>query len=153
MKFPELIDAFGKVIGVELTPVDGSVMLDIDEMPVVVHELVDLDSVVMMGPIGEPPPEGQEQLLKALLDANHLFAGTGGGTLSRDPETGVYYLCRLLPLAITDTEAFSSALEKFVNVVEMWRKLIADYRPVAEAAARETEIDDSSVVSGEFLRV
>ncbi len=153
MKFPELIDALGKVIGVELTPEDGSVMLEIDEMPVVIRELVELDAVVLMGPIGEPPPERQEQLLKALLDANHLFAGTGGGTLSRDPETGIFHLCRMLPLALTDTEAFSSALERFVNVVETWRKLIADYRPVAEIVTKESAADDSSFGSGEFMRV
>ncbi len=137
MKFPELVDAFGKMIGVELASVDGAVTLAVDEMPVVIQELAELDSVALMGQIGEPPPEGLEQLLSALLDANHLFAGTGGGTLSRDPETGAFHLCRMLPLAITDAEAFSAAMERFVNVMETWRKLIADYRPAVASAADE----------------
>ncbi len=134
MTFTELMEAFGKSIGAELPPLeDGSVMLEIDDMPVVIQEIAALNAVVMMAPIGTPPPENQEPLLTALLNANHLFLGTGGGTLSRDPESGMFCLCRILPLVAIEIDAFTAAMESFMNVMETWKKLIADYRPTIAA--------------------
>ena len=135
MTFDELIRDFGGKIGVELTPTDGAVALAVDDMSVLIQELPELDAVVLLGEIGEPPPEGLERLLTAMLDANHLFAGTGGGTLSRDPESGKFHLCRWESLALADGESFAAVVEKFVNVLETWRKLVADYRPPAADVA------------------
>ncbi len=138
MTFLELLEGFGKAIGAELPPPEnGSVMMEVDDMPVVIQEVAALNAVVMMAPIGMPPPENQEQLLTALLNANHLFAGTGGGTLSRDPESGMFCLCRLLPLVALEIETFTSAMESFLNVMETWKKLIADYRPTVTTDASE----------------
>ncbi len=39
---------------------------------------------------------------------------------------------RLLDLRVLESEAFFQAVEKFVNTLETWQKVIADYRPVAE---------------------
>ena len=139
MTFDELIRDFSGQIGVELTPRDGMVALDIDGMSVLVQELHELDAVVVLGEIGEPPPQGLEELLSSMLNANHLFAGTGGGTLSRDPESGKFFLCRWKPLALADAASFSAMMDRFLNVLETWRKLVADYRPVAASAAAETE--------------
>ena len=136
MTFDELIRDFGGQIGVELTPRDGMVALDVDGMSVLIQELHELDAVVVLGEIGEPPPQGLEALLSSMLNANYLFTGTGGGTLSRDPESGKFYLCRWKALALADATSFAAMMDRFLNVLETWRKLVADYRP-AEPAADE----------------
>lgn len=130
MEFKELIEGFSKKIGVTLhVDEDGTCALAIDDMEVTVQLVDDARSLVFFGRIGAPPPQGLESLLMAMLDANHLFKGTGGGTISHDAETGDFYLCRAVPLDQLDLDAFIAQFEKFVNVLELWQRLLADYRP------------------------
>ena len=102
MTFEELISGLGSKIGVELTSDDGSCVINVDDMVVTLMSLPDSDRLAVHGEIGDPPPEGLEQLLSAMLEANHLFAGTAGATISRDHETGRFHLCRHELLAILD---------------------------------------------------
>ena len=135
MTFEELISGLGSKIGVELTSDDGSCVINVDDMVVTLMSLPDSDRLAVHGEIGDPPPEGLEQLLSAMLEANHLFAGTAGATISRDHETGRFHLCRQEPLAILDADSLAALVESFVNTLEIWRKAIASYRPVAKSAA------------------
>ena len=72
-----------------------------------------------------------ELTLEANLQSEAFFA--------KEPERGAYVLVRRLPLAMLDAEAFEAALEALVNLSETWRRLLADFRPVAKAAAERTE--------------
>ena len=108
-------------------------------MVVTLMSLPDSDRLAVHGEIGDPPPEGLEQLLSAMLEANHLFAGTAGATISRDHETGRFHLCRHEPLATLDADSLAALVESFVNTLEILRKAIASYRPVAKSAAECTD--------------
>ena len=131
MTFDELMGEVGKTLGVELVTHDGATQLEIDGMAVSILEMPALDAVVLNGVIGEPPPQGLAQLHRAMLEANYNFAGTAGATLAVSPEDGALTLTRLVPSVQLDSAAFLSALEGFVNVLETWRKVLADYRPNA----------------------
>lgn len=139
MTFEELISGLGSRIGVELTSEDGECVINADDMVVTLMSLPDSDRLAVHGEIGDPPPEGLEQLLSAMLEANHLFAGTAGATISRDHETGRFHLCRHEPLATLDADSLAALVESFVNTLEIWRKAIASYRPVAKTAAERTD--------------
>ena len=52
-----------------------------------------------------------------------------------------------------DGEAFDSALEAFVNQTETWRRLLADYRPAAKAAAERSAAENPSFGSTGFMQV
>ena len=81
---------------------------------------------------------------------------TGGSSLSVDPESEKVLLHRSDPLKALDFERFKSVLQKFVNVLEFWRRTLADFRPVArrQAEAAQAEPDFEHEVSlGNFLRV
>ena len=132
MRFEEQIEALGKKIGVPLRVDDeGTCVLSVDDMTVTLQGIPEAESVGFWGEIGEPPPQGLEKLLSAMLEANHMFKGTGGATISRDSETGRFFLCRVLDLQSLDAEAFAAALERFVNVLEAWIALVRDFREVA----------------------
>ena len=152
MTFEELISGLGSKIGVELTSDDGSCVINVDDMVVTLMSLPDSDRLAVHGEIGDPPPEGLEQLLSAMLEANHLFAGTAGATISRDHETGRFHLCRHEPLAILDADSLAALVESFVNTLEILRKAIASYRPVAKSAAESTDEAPQFGANG-FFRV
>ena len=137
MTFEELISGLGS--GVELTSEDGECVINVDDMVVTLMSLPDSDRLAVHGEIGDPPPEGLEQLLSAMLEANHLFAGTAGATISRDHETGRFHLCRHEPLAILDADSLAALVESFVNTLGIWRKAIASYRPVAKSVSEGSD--------------
>ena len=152
MTFEELISGLGSKIGVELTSDDGSCVINVDDMVVTLMSLPDSDRLAVHGEIGDPPPEGLEQLLSAMLEANHLFAGTAGATISRDHETGRFHLCRHEPLAILDADSLAALVESFVNTLEILRKAIASYRPIAKSAAEGADEGPQLGANG-FFRV
>lgn len=132
MKLTELIVALGERIGLKLGLDEaGACTLAVDGMSVVIQDVPEADSVGFWGKIGAPPPEGLERLGVLMLEANHLFRATAGATISRDPESKDFFLCRILDLRCLDAESFISALERFVNTLESWQRLVADYRPDA----------------------
>ena len=151
MEFKELVTAFGEKYGIEeLSADDGAFSLDIDGMQIeVFHNEVE-DTLFICGVIGEAPAEGMDRFGTLLLEANFLFQGTDGATLSRNPDTKEYALVRALPLALLDVDSFSSALEKFINGLESWIKLLTDFRPIEAEAEKSAQ---ESVPLGSFLQV
>ena len=135
METAELIRKLGEAVGVELElDENGMASFEADGMATTVADMPELDAVALTGDIGEPPPERLEALYKALLEAQHLFAGTAGATISIDPETGRFALNRVLPLKILDEETFIKQVETFVNTLETFSKLVGNFRAAAEAA-------------------
>ena len=148
MTFEDLMAEAGRRLGVEIVVDEGATQLIVDEMEVSILEMPELESVVLNGVVGEPPPQGLAELHKAMLEANYNFAGTAGSTLSVNPDGGALTLTRLVPLATLDADRFLSLLEGFVNVLEAWRKIVADYRPDESAPA-----DAGPSIGAGFLQV
>ncbi len=134
----EIIKAFGEKVGVGFEPgADGSCAFEADGLLVTISDLREIDSLALVGDLGEPPPERLDALYKVLLEANHLFGGTGGATISCDPETGRLALCRVLPCGMLDGDSFYAEAECFVSTLENWAKIIRDFRaapPVDDSA-------------------
>lgn len=136
MTFDELMGEVGKRLDVALAVHDGATQLVIDNMEVSILEVAELDAVVLSAVIGEKPPQGLEPLYQAMLEANYNFTGTAGATLSVNPDGGALTLTRLVASVQLDADAFLEVLGGFVNVLEVWRKIVADYRPaVADASS------------------
>ena len=132
MESSELIKSFGEHLGVELAlDTDGACAIDVDGLAVTINDLTEISSIALTGDLGEPPPENLEALYKALLEANHLFNGTAAATLSLDSSTGHFALCRVMPCVALDVDTFSLEVEHFVNVLETWTKIIANFRELS----------------------
>ena len=54
--------------------------------------------------------------------------------------------------AALDADSFDAALETLVNQAETWRRILADFRPVARAAAERAEVTPQFGASG-FVQV
>ncbi len=143
MTFDELMVEAGKRLNIELATHDGMTQLEIDGMAVTILEMPELESVILNGVIGEPPPQGLAPLHRAMLEANYNFTGTAGATLSVNPENGALTLTRLVPSLQLDADVLLKALEGFANVLETWRKIVADYRPDESDAASASPSSDA----------
>ena len=134
MDFAELISDFAERHGIaDLTAEDNAAALDIDG--IVITLVAADDALSISADIGEPPVEGRADFAELMLEANLQL----DAFFAKAPEGGAYVLVRRLPLAMLDAEAFEAALEALVNLSETWRRLLADFRPVAKAAAERTE--------------
>ena len=152
MTFEELISGFGRKIGIELTAEDETCVIKVDDMVVTIMSLPTCGRLAVHAEIGEPPPHGLERLLSSMLESNHLFVGTAGATISRDPETGRFHLCRQESLDVLDVDALAVLVESFVNTLEIWRTAIANYRPSEEDDAPRSAEPESDF-SVDALRV
>ena len=134
MEFNQLIDEFAKRHNVEnLVAVDGAASLDIDGFIVTI--VANENMLILSAEIGEPPAEGAATFANLLLEAN-LQSGVFFAKATR---TGPYLAVQRTSLTLIDEDAFDAMLEAFVNQTETWSRLLADFRPVAKAAAEKVE--------------
>ena len=159
MEYKELIDAFAAKCGLEQPDAkDGAVVFEIDGMPVgFIHDPAEA-AVMVVAEIGEQNPDADEACSSALLKANYLFAGTGGATLCRNPETGAFAIMRAWPLASLDGDAFASAVNGLLTTAEKWKAVVEG---VGEAqSVRDEQIEEEREIlqsgpgdAGGFMRV
>ena len=148
MDYNDLIEDFASRHNVEgLVAVDGAASLDIDGIIVTIVASSEA-TLVLSAEIGDPPAEGAATFSNLLLEANM----GAGAYFARIPE-GAYLVVQRLPLPLIDGDSFDAALESFVNNAEKWRRLLADFRPIAKAAAESPNAEDSSYASNGFMQV
>ena len=134
MDFPQLISNFAGRHGIaNLAAADNAAALDIDG--IVVTLVSAGDALLISADIGEPPSDGRAEFAELMLEANLQSESF----FAKEPENGAYVLVRRLSLPTLDDESFDASLESLVNLAETWRRLLADFRPVAKAAAENVE--------------
>lgn len=134
MELSEIVDAFVAKLnlsGME-KDADGIYSIDVDGMTISFSEVVESRSVAIYGEVGEMPVEGRDKFCEVVMKANFMGQGTGGATLSLDESGEVLYMHRVLPLVALDGDSFFTVVESFINMLETWRNLSADYRPSDE---------------------
>ena len=134
MDFQQLIADFAERHSIaNLAAEDNVTALDVDG--IVITLVAVGDALSISADIGEPPSEGRAEFAELMLEANLQSEAY----FAKEPESGAYVLVRRLQLSALDAESFDAALEALVNLAETWRRLLADFRPVAKAAAERTE--------------
>ena len=134
MDFAKLISDFAERHGIaDLAADDNAAALDVDG--IVITLVAVGDSLSVSADIGEPPSEGRADFADLLLEANLQ----SDAFFAKEHENGTYILVRRLSLPTLDSDSFDTALEALVNLAETWRRLLADFRPAANAAAERAE--------------
>lgn len=133
MEFEELIADFAERHSIaNLAAENNAAALDVDG--IVVTLVTTGDALSVSAEIGEPPSDGRAEFAELMLEANLQ----SGAFFAKEPESGAYVLVRRLRLPELDAESFDGALEELVNMSETWRRLLADFRPAAKAAAERS---------------
>lgn len=139
MSFEDIVSVIERAFKLELTVVEGATVFEVasedggTRVQVLVQEADELRKVLLSADLGEPPPDGGEQLLRTMLEANNLFTGTAGATLALD---GASRRCRLQKYESPD-ELANDTEKKLVSFIEtalFWSRTIADFKPSSEAA-------------------
>jgi hypothetical protein len=134
MEFTKLISDFAERHGIANLAAEGSAAaLDVDG--IVITLVATGDALSISAEIGEPPSEGRADFAELMLEANLQ----SDAFFAKEPEGGAYILVRRLALPTLESDYFDAALEALVNLAETWRRLLADFRPVAKAAAERTD--------------
>lgn len=158
MELRELMEQFVAKLGIEgaRPDADGAYHFDIDGMPVSLLEVAETGEVLTWADVGELPSEGRERFCMELLKAMFMSEGTGGAIFSIARDSGRLCLHRADALAALDFDSFKAKFERFVNVLEEWRTLLADFREVAPEQAHESKVAAESSRSlglDDFIRV
>jgi len=140
MDFRDIVAALERALQTKLTVEEDATVFEMagedgaGKVRILVQDAPPYDLVLFSADLGELPPEGREALFQSMLEANHLFSGTAGATLSLDAATGRFalqgYVTRDLLADNTDALLFP-----FAEAALFWSRAIADYRP--DAAPRE----------------
>ena len=129
METRELLKALGNTIGIELAFDDYGVAAFLaDGMKVTLRDLPEIGAIAIEGDLGAPPPEDPTLLYKLMLESQNRFRDTVGATISLDPETGRFMLCRVLVAKLFDASSFVDVIGRFLTTQDTWTRIVHDYR-------------------------
>jgi Tir chaperone protein (CesT) family len=135
----QVIGDFGKTIGLDDLALDEAdyCCLLIDQALVINIEFDEPERRLMLYSMVGRPGQDRAAVFSALMQANYLGRGTGGATLGlqSEPDGEAIVLSREVPLPGLDVPAFSSALERFVNMAETWTQRLGTAPAAAETSA------------------
>lgn len=160
MELRDLIGGFSAAAGLgePVTDDAGGYTFAIDDVMVSFLEQTETQDLVTVSEVGELPDEGAEHVCRLLMEAMFRDGGSGGAIFSLEPGTRRIWAHRRDSLATMDDEGFRSMLERFVNGMEEWRRLVGGLSKLApklaeakESAARESR--ELSMNAEGFMRI
>ncbi len=108
----------------------------VDDVPVsLLYEgLEDIGDMVFYTPLGKPQ-EGNEALThSSLLQANHLWAATGGATLGLLKD-GTVTFCYRTPLNLLKADTLGETLSLFASHAQTWMAVLSSSSAINDLAA------------------
>ena len=141
----ELINAFCERLGIKSEAnAEGIYAFEVDALEFAVHDLSEQRRVALVGDLGMIPKGYLEGLFRLMLEAQHCLRETEGAVFSIDRERDRLTLNRLLSSPELDNETFFNEVERFVNQLEVWTRIIRDYNgQKKEDKGKQDEIEAS----------
>jgi hypothetical protein len=118
---------------------DIAVIITLDEV---------VDAIFMTWILGALPTEPAEvaNAMQEMLEANHEWNGTQGGTLGLDPATGVVTLSYRVDLPLDDANVIQDIISKLYNNSNHWKQTLdlgyPDEEDVAAMATTRASVRD-----------
>ncbi len=97
---------------------------------------------------GNLPPEGQAEILRALMQANLFWGGTHGGTLSLAPDGETVILARRVPLHGLETDELSWAIEQTLDDAASFNQGLAFSSLLRRGTGRGAILSDPRDMAG-----
>ena len=133
-----LIRALGADVGIPDLALDEAhcCTLAFDSVVVTFELDESSDQLFLYASLG-PIPAAGSRVFEELLEGNLLWKDTGGATLSLDRQGDRVMLHQGVPAERLSEVAFNAAVERFVNVAEVWTQRVSEgaAQPREEAGA------------------
>ena len=97
----------------------------------------DAPDVLLCSVLGRPSAQRFAEVLRTLMQANHLWVGTGGGTLGLSPAGGAITWCLRLPLRDLDGATLAALMAGFAELGQAWAQYIGADAGVSAGVAAE----------------
>lgn len=141
-----LISEAGRILGFDDLALDeeGCCVLQIDEKITLTIEYADeTEDIRIYAQVGNYSPDNEQEIFKAILEANFLWTGTGGATLSiNSKERSVYIAYQEKRREITP-QLFLTLLEGFIENTEFWMHNLSHLQAKSEETlSTEEEVAD-----------
>lgn len=105
---------------------EHQVNFELDAIAFTIEEINSDNSVLLFADF-EPLPETftDDFILREMLEANHMFAGTNGASLSIDPDTLRASIQQTLWIDYLDFDSFMIHMKTFVDMAQHWKQIIS----------------------------
>jgi hypothetical protein len=138
MSFKDFIGTLAKELGAEIEIDNALCAISLgaaegDRIDILLQGFDRRGVLLATADLGEAPPEGREALYKTLLEANDLFAGTLGATLSLNPANGRVRLQRFDDMDALRAAGVRAAFTVFADTAAVWKRFVADFRGDGDA--------------------
>ena len=155
MEFDELMRTFAAESGIpDLRPDrSGVYALAFDEMQVDFSSDPKRGELVFAGEVGALPQSGQTEFLQLLMEAMFVGRTTAGAMFALKPDSDRLVFRLAEPLELLTAFRFREVLERFVNMLEKWRRVLADYLLIGEEIERRHSVPDGNLSGGDFVNM
>ena len=135
--YEELIKSLARHVGVDADALAKTQEIVVDSLAIgmVFEGDDDFGDVVYFSDLGAPAGPRVPEVYKVLLQANNLWAGTGGATLGLQQDTGNIILAGRMDLDGLSAEGLAQLLDAFADTALFWKKFVADELPSGDASS------------------
>lgn len=125
--YGRLLASFGQSIGLpELAPdEEGYCALSFDDLVVHLQHEPEDQEIAAFARIGVVEEDRAREIYEMLLNANQLWVGTAGATLSVQSEDQAVFIATRKSLQVLDEEGFRDWLGDFVDITDYWTARLA----------------------------
>ena len=123
MDYSQRMNDFAAKIG--LPPPEtaaGTVVIDVNGVPVSFVDDASGGAILLHAPIGEATDGAEGNLARRMLEANAALCEKPGAALCQDPETKAFAAIRTIPLQLADPDFLIEAVADLVKTTAAWRK-------------------------------
>lgn len=116
-----------------------------DQLAVIITLDEVVEAIFLLWVLGEVPadPALAANALQELLEANHEWRMTEGGTLALDPDTGVVTLCYRVDLPLDVPGVIQDIIAKLYNICGHWQRELELGYPEGAAGPAARSVRDS----------
>jgi hypothetical protein len=134
--YTNLLESFALHVGLDPQTLQNTQEVVIDQLPIgLLYEgEAEVGDLVYTVNLGAPMPSREAAVLRTLMQANHLWAGTGGCTAGLVADTGEITLSGRIDVAGVSAESLALLLDAFVDTAQFWERFVHDQLPSGAAA-------------------
>lgn len=127
LSYPELLTELADCIGLDASSLLVQQEVHIDALSIFLQQSGEPEApdVLLCSVLGRPSDQQFAQVVRTLMQANHLWGGTGGGTLGLSPAGDAVTWCLRLALRDLDGATLASLMAGFAELGQAWAQYIA----------------------------